>query len=225
VTGLGLVQQDKGSFTLDLDHQTTEEEVVNGTHADISYSSQGRRFPLVLMLDGILDTGNLGAIMRSAYFLGADAVVLSTHSAPLGAVALKAAAGAIENLPIVTVRQTGTFMSSSQERGWKFYAAVAPPAHLKDATAAQQAAHKHFTTTTLNGPLIDHPCVLMLGNEGTGLKRDLQRQADYSLSIEGKRSEPGGVDSLNVSVAAALLCDAFLNDAKSRSTTSTADLF
>ena len=50
----------------------------------------------------------------------------------------------------------------------------------------------------------------MLGGEGTGLKPDLQRKADYLVSISGQRSGQGGVDSLNVSVAAGLLAEVFL---------------
>ena len=50
----------------------------------------------------------------------------------------------------------------------------------------------------------------MLGNEGHGLRLNLLKKADHLLTIEGQRMEQGGVDSLNVSVAAALLCEAML---------------
>ena len=57
---------------------------------------------------------------------------------------------------------------------------------------------------------MNHPCVLILGGEGEGLRWGIQKKADFLLSIEGYRSGKGGVDSLNVSVAAGLLCEAFL---------------
>ena len=50
----------------------------------------------------------------------------------------------------------------------------------------------------------------MLGGEGEGLRRILQKKADQSIGIEGARAGLGGVDSLNVSVASAILCEAFL---------------
>ncbi len=50
----------------------------------------------------------------------------------------------------------------------------------------------------------------MLGGEGEGLRWLLQKKADFTVAIEGKRAGQGGVDSLNVSVAAGTLCEAFL---------------
>lgn len=67
-----------------------------------------------------------------------------------------------------------------------------------------------LTTSNINSPARNHPCVLVLGGEGEGLRWNLQKKADFLLSIEGHRSGQGGVDSLNVSVAAGLLCEAFL---------------
>ena len=154
-----------------------------------------------------LDPGNLGAILRSAFFLGADAVVLSSHNAELGPVAGKASAGAAETLPLLTVHSTGAFVEASRTNGWSMYAAVAPP----DASSLSSTSRQpHVFSSKLSEPLENGPCLLMLGSEGDGLRRDLVRKASYLLSIGGERSGQGGVDSLNVSVAAALLCEAFL---------------
>ena len=93
----------------------------------------------------------------------------------------------------------------SKQNGWKFYAA-APPIEER----ADRPDHKpSFDTTTLGLPLQDHPCVLMLGNEGTGLSKMLLKRANYLLNIVGDRSRQGNIDSLNVSVAAGLLFEAF----------------
>lgn len=62
----------------------------------------------------------------------------------------------------------------------------------------------------MNRPLEETPCVLLIGGEGDGVKPDLLKKANYLISIGGQRSWQGGVDSLNVSVAAAVLCEAFL---------------
>ncbi|KAL9121019.1 MAG: hypothetical protein Q9187_002419, partial [Circinaria calcarea] len=150
-----------------------------------------------------LDPGNLGAILRTAYFLGIDAVAISNrNSAPLTPVTLKASAGACESLPLLSISHPGAFIDECQKNGWKFYAAVA--SHTNPTEQPQ------FTISNINSPARKHPCVLMLGGEGEGLRWNLQKKADFLLSIEGQRSGQGGVDSLNVSVAAGLLCDAFL---------------
>jgi 21S rRNA (GM2251-2'-O)-methyltransferase len=152
-----------------------------------------------------LDPGNLGAILRTAYFLGVDAVTISTHqSAPLTPVALKASAGASENITLFSVSKVEEFLEESGKNGWQIYAAVAPP-------SGTNARKGHFlSTSTLNAPLDKSPVVLMVGGEGEGLRYRLQKQAHHYIGIGGSRAGLGGVDSLNVSVASALLTDAFL---------------
>lgn len=131
-------------------------------------------------------------------------MALSTHGAPLGPGTLKASAGAAENLPLIIVHDTSNFVRSSKENGWKFYAAVAPPGFQ------QGSAKMHSWTTSIVKPLEQNPCVLMFGGEGMGLQSDLRKKADHLVSIQGYRSGSGGVDSLNVSVAAGILCESFL---------------
>ena len=142
--------------------------------------------------------------MRSAYYLGVDAVAISNrNSAPLSPIALKASAGAAENLPLMSISHPEAFTDASKANGWKFYAAVAP-------TIGKSKAQVPLSTSTIAYPVRDHPCVLMLGGEGEGLRWQLQKKADYGLTIVGQRAGQGGVDSLNVSVAAGMLCEAFL---------------
>lgn len=151
-----------------------------------------------------MDPGNLGAILRSAFFLGVDAVVLSSHGAPLTTAALKASAGAAEMLPILTVHDTGQFIRASQRQGWRFYAAVPRQDELG---LPAKPAH---SLASLSSPLNKVPCVAMLGGEGTGLWKDLRHKADCFVTINGPRAGQAGVDSLNVSVSAALLAEAFM---------------
>jgi 21S rRNA (GM2251-2'-O)-methyltransferase len=140
-----------------------------------------------------------------------DGVVLSTHCAPLSPVVLKASAGAAEALPLYAVHKTGSFIQASRDQGWKFFAAAPSDAQGKH----QQKPLR--TLTTLGRPLAEHPCVLMLGGEGPGLWQDLIQKADYLLTIFGHRAGESGVDSLNVSVAAALACDGFMRAPHSKS--------
>ena len=119
-------------------------------------------------------------------------------------VALKASAGASESLPLLTVNQPGQFLEKCQANGWKVYAAVMPN------PGKQSRKGSYLTTSTLGSPVRDHPCIVILGGEGEGLRWNVQSKADYSIGIEGGRLGQGQVDSLNVSVDAGLLCEAFL---------------
>lgn len=197
-----------------------EEKAALGVKADsqnLELEATKTRYPFMLWLDKVTDTGNLGAILRSAYFMGVDAIIMPRHgTASLTAIAIKASAGAAERVPIILINNETDFLISCKENGWKFYAAgsgeskstVKPQKHRKEAedstdnslAGAPEAALKH------------NPCVLMLGNEGEGLRPFLQRLAHYNISIPSARSD-GVVDSLNVSVAAALLAHNFLSDA------------
>lgn len=213
-----------------LDYQSREEEAINGIDQDIQYQPGFPRYPFVLFLDGVVsslnptptnrcfiplpqprliiptqvDPGNLGAIVRSAFLFGVDAIAVSKRaSAPLSPVALKASAGAAESLPFLSVDKPTDFISESRSNGWKIYAAVLPQ-------GSESWKRVSFTNHSLGRPILDHPCVLMIGGEGEGLAWPLQKKADFTVSVEGARTGQGGVDSLNVSVATAILCDAFL---------------
>lgn len=201
VRSLQSVDEKAATFELVLDHQSREDAEVNGKLSEIRCQTHSRK-PVVLLLDGIMDPGNLGNILRTAYFFGIDAVAISRGSnAPLGSVAQKASSGATENLQILSITDPGKFIEQSQENGWKFYAGVAPSTRTR--------RQNYISSRTLRKPAKDQPCVLMLGGEGDGLRSFLQAKADGLVGIEGDRLGRGGVDSLNVSVAAGIMCDAF----------------
>lgn len=205
ITGLQRVSKLKGPLHVVIDHQSREDEDINGSDTNVTYDVSFPRYPIVLLLDGILDPGNLGAILRTAFFLGIDAAVIANRSsAPLSSVALKASAGATESLPLMSVSQPGSFIDSCRNHGWKVYAAVAP-------SPRQRSGFGNYSSTSaLGSPVRDHPCLLILGGEGEGLRWNIQQKADFEVGIDGQRIGKGGVDSLNVSVAAGLLCEAFL---------------
>jgi len=198
----------KQGFEVVLDHQSREEAQVNGSNDFVPVPSMGKsgdgRKPFVLLLDSILDPGNLGGIIRTASFLGVTAIAISSrNSASFTPVVLKASAGASENVTLFTVNKPAGFIQDSKAAGWKVYAAVAPSTNR---TSGMPIA---LTTDELFNPLDQAPSILMLGNEGEGLRWNLRSKADVDLSIDGSKDR-GGVDSLNVSVAAGILCNAFL---------------
>lgn len=183
-------------------HQSLEEVEVNGTSEFVPVDPSPRK-PLVLIVDEVLDPGNLGAILRTASFMGVTAVAVSKRgSAPVTPVVLKASAGAAETLPIFSIESVVDFLTDSRENGWMVYAAVPP-----------QGSSPRRQVDTLDvekmDPLLKDPCIILVGNEGEGLSRALRRAADIEISIPNL-SGSRVVDSLNVSVATGLLCSAFL---------------
>jgi 21S rRNA (GM2251-2'-O)-methyltransferase len=215
VMSLGeLAEQDgESGFKVDVEHQSREDAAVNGTSDFIKLprNSSGRK-PFVLLLDSIEDPGNLGGIIRTASFLGVTAVAISVrNSASFTPVVLKASAGASENVTLFSVNKPAGFVANSKLAGWKIFAAV-PPSRSKERNVTPAVF-----ADDLEDPLSEDPCILMLGGEGEGLRMNLRSKADVDLSIRGS-GQSHNVDSLNVSVAAGILCNAFLrrNQGKKR---------
>lgn len=172
-----------------------------GSIASIRAKGKQHRFPILLLLDRVTDLGNLGAILRSAYFFGVNAIVLLDHgTAPLSAVTVKASAGAGEVLPIMRIKDETGFIKTSKENGWHFLAAVAPdtPQLVNDRVLVPEHDFAEDILQT-------KPVVLMLGNEGEGLRPRIARLANSTVSIQDAYGKHDAVDSLNVSVAAGIL--------------------
>ena len=217
VTALETVGSLSETFNVQLGHQSAEELAINrifdihGSLATLPSVRGTQRYPFLLMLDRIRDPGNLGSIIRSAYFLGAEAIVMIEHgTAPIGPVALKSSASAAEYLPLLMVKNEHAFVRKSQENGWKFFAATSPDSASAAASNGPQPLQLSDVTTPLN----DGPCVLLLGSEGEGIRPQLQRIVNGTVGVESGRGSAQGLDSLNVGVAAALLMQVFLQGSK-----------
>ncbi|KAJ9658733.1 hypothetical protein H2198_003479 [Neophaeococcomyces mojaviensis] len=230
ITMLKQMDRQTRSVHAQLRELNTEDKLALGLNPDQDTcqvsANRKDRSPLLLWLDRITDTGNVGAIMRTAYFLGVDGIILPSHgTAPISAITIKASAGAAEMLPIFTIGNESDFMTRSQHNGWVFYAAAAPESastskrptkqiHSKNATQPFSGLDGDEHTTENPSPsdvLQSRPCVVMLGNEGEGLRSFLQNKADHLIAINGANSSTNLIDSLNVSVAAALLIDRFIS--------------
>ena len=220
ITELAEVTRAEGVFNVTLGPQTREELAVNGSRTKYPYKASSTRYPLILYLDGILDEGNLGAIARSAYVLGVDAIITPTRqSAPWSHIALKASAGAAEAIPIFKTTAPAELLGAASRNGWRCYAADAVPASKPqtrkegeeggDATSdvVYSLARREGELLEQHSPVSEHPTILMMGAEGAGLKASLLNAAHYKVGIRhGREVDEVGVDSLNVSVAAGLLC-------------------
>jgi 21S rRNA (GM2251-2'-O)-methyltransferase len=174
-----------------------------------------------------LDEGNLGAIARSAYFLGVDAIITPTHhTATWSHIAVKASAGAAEAIPVFKVGQPTDFLAKSSRAGWRIYASEAVPATPSTTSEVPKEAISDvvysFARSTKrlpadHSPVSDHPTILMMGGEGAGLRTSLLNLAHYNVGIRhGRDVDEIGVDSLNVSVAASILCYEMLQKPKSK---------
>jgi 23S rRNA (guanosine2251-2'-O)-methyltransferase len=144
-------------------------------------SSQAR---LLLALDGVEDPQNLGALLRVADGAGVDGVVLTERrSAPLSPAALKASAGAAEHLRIArVVNLVRALEDLKQQNIWVI--------------GLDERGATDYDRFDLTGD-----CVLVLGREGAGLHDLVRRTCDHLLRIP----MAGGVSSLNVSTAAAVV--------------------
>lgn len=141
--------------------------------------------PPILLLDGVQDPRNFGAILRSAAALGAGGVVWPKDNAVgLTPVAAKAAAGALEVVPLARVTNLARAVSTLKEAG---YWALAADAH---------------GDKTLGVDELPRPCLLVIGAEGRSVRPLVLRNCDARVRIP---IEEGVVSSLNASVAAAIL--------------------
>jgi 23S rRNA (guanosine2251-2'-O)-methyltransferase len=137
--------------------------------------------PLLLVLDGVTDPHNLGACLRTADAAGVHAVILpKDRSAAVDGVARKVAAGAAEFVPVASVTNLARALDALKERGiWVVGT---------EGGAAQ----------TLYAADLKRPLALILGAEGSGMRRLTRERCDFVVRIP----MAGQVESLNVSVAA-----------------------
>jgi 23S rRNA (guanosine2251-2'-O)-methyltransferase len=154
--------------------------------ADLGSFLRSRRGvkPFIVAVDGVTDPGNLGALLRSAECAGATGVVLPRHRAVhVTASATKAAAGAVEHLPIAVVGG----LPATLER-------------LKTAGLWIVGLDASGDTRLHELPFAADPVVLVLGAEGAGLSRLVRQRCDVLAAIPLR----GRLGSLNVAAAAAI---------------------
>ncbi len=141
-------------------------------------------YPLIIAVDRVTDVRNFGAIARSAECGGAHAVIIPEKGmARIGADAVKTSAGALNHIAVCKSASLGSTMKFIKNSGVKIIAAT-------------EKAEKIYTDTKMNLPL----CIV-LGAEDKGISPDILDLADEQVKIPVY----GKIESLNVSVAAALM--------------------
>lgn len=168
-----------------------DSEHPQGVAALVQYAPAGLkqlfepRPALVLTAAGLQDPGNLGTLLRAADAFGATGVVALTDTvSPFRPKAVRASAGSIFRMPVAAPVAAADLIAAVRERGIKLLATAAHGGDWDEAAA-----------------LLAQPCCLLIGQEGSGLPRELIRAADATLAIPVARA----VESLNAGMAGAVL--------------------
>lgn len=142
------------------------------------------RTPMMVVLDGVTDIRNFGAIARTACCAGADAVVIPSHnSVSITADAVKTSAGALFHIPVCREHSTLDAVKQLKENGYKI-------------VAATEKGAQNYTKTDFTVPV-----AIVMGAEETGISDEVLRLADDLAAIP----IIGEISSLNVSVAAGVM--------------------
>jgi 23S rRNA (guanosine2251-2'-O)-methyltransferase len=155
----------------------TEEEI-------LARAAERNEPPLLVILDGVEDPHNLGAVIRTAEGAGVHGVFIpERRAAGLTSVVAKVSAGAIDHIPVARVTNTSRLLESLKAVGVWVY-------------GVEPSGGKLYTDVDLRGPV-----GLVFGGEGTGIRPGLLQHCDERIRIPMR----GHVQSLNVSASAAVL--------------------
>jgi 23S rRNA (guanosine2251-2'-O)-methyltransferase len=153
-------------------------------YAELDDVLAGAGVQLLVLLDGVEDPHNLGAIIRTAHAAGASAILIpDRRAAGLTDVVGKAAAGALEHLPVVRVGNVAQTLETLKKRGFWIY-------------GLDERGSQLYTETDYA-----RPTVFVLGGEGQGLHQLVKKHCDVLVRIP----MAGAISSLNVSVAAGIV--------------------
>ena len=157
--------------------------------ADLLAACSQAPLPLIVVLDQIQDPGNAGTLARTLYALGGAGLVIPRHNgAYLGAGARRAAAGALERLPVAKVMNISRALDEARDMGFQIYGA-----------ALDENSQNAFTTRLYT------PALLVLGNEDKGIRPQVAKRCHQLLHIPMARD----FDSLNVAQAGGILVSCF----------------
>ena len=140
--------------------------------------------PLLLILDGVSDVRNFGAIVRSAEVLGAHGIIIGEkNSARINADAMKTSAGALLRIPICREKSLSNSIQYLSTAGFSIF-------------ATDLNTDSYISDCDFSGP-----CAVVIGSEGEGVGKDLLNRSDQKFKIP----QVGETDSLNVSVASGVI--------------------
>jgi len=173
------------SLTKNAPHQGVVGSIDQFTYADLDAVLQGHAGdPLLLVLDGIEDPRNLGALIRTADACGVWGVIIpKDRAAGITPAVAKSSAGAVFHIPVVRVTNIASTLRQIKERGMWVIGAVAE---------AQTEIYAHDLTV---------PLAVVIGGEGRGMRSLVKKECDLLASIPMR----GKINSLNASVAGSII--------------------
>lgn len=166
----------------DVTHQGVAARTAEFSYADPE-TLLGPGDALVLVLDGVQDPHNLGAILRTACALGVRGVVIPKHRAVgVTPTVRKVAVGAEQRIPVAQVTNVSRFLERAADAGfWRYAAMVDEGERLQELAFPERA-------------------VLVMGSEGSGVRRNVRAHCDGAVTLPLE-----GMESLNVSVATGVM--------------------
>ena len=174
-------------------HQGIVVEVVPHEYsslAEILESSKKKVQPLILILDGVEDPQNFGAIIRTADAFSVDGIIIkSRNQVPLNYTVAKVSTGAIEYVKVAEVSNLNSTLQTLKDNGFWIY-------------AADGSAKESYEKQNYNGAV-----ALIVGSEGNGISPLVMKNSDFIIKIP----MTGHVNSLNVSVSTGILLSRIRN--------------
>ncbi|KAM6118312.1 rRNA methyltransferase 1, mitochondrial [Phoenicopterus ruber ruber] len=162
---------------------------------DLGDEESPNRQLIWLVLEQIQDPMNLGALLRSAYFLGVDRVVTSQrNSCPLTPTVSKASSGAMEVFDVYSTDDLRSFLKAKSAEGWEVVGTVSKPEDVENVPVISCLEFRW-----------NKPVIIVIGSEGDGLSLETELLCHRMLAIPPGRALHPGIESLNVSVATGIL--------------------
>lgn len=182
--GVAAIKSSQRYYTLQEIIQSAQSKIELHKKALSLGEGLGEAFPLLLILDSIQDTHNVGAILRSADCSGVDGIIVTKHnSAPINETVVKTSAGASEHVKIAQVNNLSQTINELKQNGFWIVGS-----YLEGA--------KDYTKVDYKMPI-----AVIVGNEEKGIRKLTADKCDYLVRIPMK----GKIQSLNVSVATGVL--------------------
>ncbi|OBA22875.1 alpha/beta knot [Metschnikowia bicuspidata var. bicuspidata NRRL YB-4993] len=199
-----------GSYEVSLIDDATNGEIKRMNDIVRSAQSSSGNFPLGIYVDGVTDPQNLGNIVRSAYYLGADFMVVpESETARLGPVTAKAAAGALDLFTIYKTNSSLELIDSAKKNGWSIVSTSSREREddLGDMKSnhRRHVAGKYIDQNELPRIMSAAPMLIVLGSEGAGIRTNIKLRSDFLVGWKKGRLGQSSIDSMNVAVAAGLI--------------------
>lgn len=165
-------------------HQGLVAKVAEFEYSELSDIIEDKPYPLIVLLDGVEDPHNFGAIIRTCEAVGVDGIIiLNKRSVKVNPTVIKTSVGAIDNMQIVEVNNLSRAIKELKDKGYWIVGT-----DFKNSQDYRRIDYKM-------------PTVLIVGSEGKGMSRLVRESCDFIAEIP----MIGKVNSLNVSVATAVM--------------------